>query len=614
MSDGRLCYLIFLLHNVYVIILCDRVGVPVSFLTRVAVSQLEKLKATTDRKELAALLGFKPQALTSIVYKTPLSERYTTFEIDKKTGDKRTIKAPSPKLKKLQTHLSHLLYRCLDEIEKQRGQQPLAFGFRRKLWIADNAARHKGRRWVLNLDLKDFFPSFNFGRVRGFFLKDKSFELKPEVATTIAQIACDGVALPQGSPCSPVISELIARILDIRMVGLAKKYKVTYTRYADDITFSTNQKDFPVGIAGPNGNDATNWNLSDKLMDKITNCGFEVNSEKTRMQFDDSRQIVTGLIVNEKVNIANEYYRRARAMCDSLFSTGSYFRSINEPKEDSGEPTPDWTSGLNPLNGILGHIYAVTETEERRTISEQRIKPRAIRKLYRRFLFYKYFVALEVPLIVTEGKTDPVYLRAAVRHRPEFHPVLGKMKGASFIHAVSYFNYSGLAHEVLDLGGGGVGNLKSIPLDYRRNLFPNKGCHRAFAHKPMTQPVILVLDNDDGLGPVASTIKENFGVSFSLRSTAPFYHVIENLYVVKTPEVGSGHMSSIEDFLPKEWRNKQLNGKIFHPKPDITKQYGKEVLANSVIKPNADKIDFSGFDPLLKRIVAVINDHTAKRA
>jgi len=156
--------------------------------------------------------------------------------------------------------------------------------------------------------------------------------------------------------------------------------------------------------------------------------------------------------------------------------------------------------------------------------------------------------------------------------------------------------------------------LKSIPLDYRRNLFPNKGSHRAFAHKPMTQPVILVLDNDDGLGPVAATIKENFGVSFSLMSTAPFYHVIENLYVVKTPEVGSDHKSCIEDFLPKEWLNKELKGKKFHPKPDITKQYGKEVLSNSVIKPNADKIDFSGFDPLLKRIVAVINDHTTKRA
>ncbi|WP_370677082.1 retron Ec67 family RNA-directed DNA polymerase/endonuclease [Pleomorphomonas sp. PLEO] len=575
-------------------------------------SQLKKLKETSDRNELAALLGFKPSALTSIIYQTPLENRYTIFEIDKKSGGKRIIKAPTPKLKKLQTHLSHLLYQCLDEIERERGEKPLSFGFRRDLWIADNAACHKGRRWVLNLDLKDFFPSFNFGRVRGFFLKDKFFKLQPQVATTIAQIACDGVALPQGSPCSPVVSELIARILDMRLVWLAKKYRVTYTRYADDITFSTSQKDFPAGVAFRDVQDTALWILSDELLTKITGCGFEVNPEKTRMQFRGSRQSVTGLTVNKKVNVSSEYYRRARAMCDSLFSTGSYFRSMEKPDKEGGDSKPNLTNSLNPLEGILGHIYAVTQTEDRRDVGEQRIKPRAIRKLYRRFLFYKYFVALDVPLIVTEGKTDPVYLRAAVQSRTRFHPILGEAKGGSFIHAVHYFNYGGLSHEVLDLGGGGVGNLKSIPLDYRRNFLPKKDEHRAMAHKSMAYPVILVLDNDTGLGPVASTMKENFGVSFSVTSTASFYHITDNLYVVKTPEtVGK---SCIEDLLPKEWLEKELNGKRFNPKPDITKQYGKEVLANSVIKPNASQIDFSRFDPLLDRIVAVMVDYASKKS
>lgn len=575
-------------------------------------SRLEKLKAAKDRKELAALLGYKPSSLTAIIYQTPAKDRYTTFEIDKKSGGKRTIKAPDAKLKKLQSHLSQLLYACLDEIEKERDAKPLSFGFRRDRWIADNATRHKRRKWVLNLDLADFFPSFNFGRVRGFFLKDKSFALQPEVATTIAQIACDGTALPQGSPCSPIIAELIGQVLDMRLVRLAKKYGVTYSRYADDITFSTSQRDFPVGLAAPDRADETIWHLSGELLGKITASGFAVNPTKTRMQFRGSRQTVTGLIVNEKVNIPSDYYRNARAMCDALFSSGRYFTAMKTPAAAGDSPEPDFTDNLNPLEGILGHIYAVTQTEDRRDVGEQRIKPRAIRSLYRRFLFYKYFVALQAPLIVTEGKTDPVYLREAVKARTSFHPVLGAKKADRFEHGVRYFNYGGLAHEILDLGGGGSGNLKSIPLDYRRNFQPSKNDPRAIDHKPLVHPVILVLDNDDGLASVASTIRKNFNVKIDTKTTADFYHISENLYVVKTPEAGGE--SAIESLFPEVWRKKELNGKKFNPSNTINPatEYSKEIFANSVVKPNSGQIDFSGFDPLLHRIVAAIEHHRTK--
>lgn len=185
-------------------------------------SYLEKLKTAGDRKQLAHLLGFKPSSLSSIVYMTLPEDKYTVFEIPKKNGGVRTIKAPNKKLKKLQLHLAHVLYQCLSEIDGKRAASPVSFGFRKDSSISDNARTHKRSRYILNLDLADFFPSFNFGRVRGFFLKDKAFELQPEVATTIAQIACDGEALPQGSPCSPVISELIAQILDVRLLRFAK--------------------------------------------------------------------------------------------------------------------------------------------------------------------------------------------------------------------------------------------------------------------------------------------------------------------------------------------------------------------------------------------------------
>lgn len=573
-------------------------------------SQLEKLRTAKDRKELAQILGYTPSALTSIVYKTPLDDKYTSFEIQKKNGGVRLIKAPAPKLKKLQSHLAHILYECLEEIEAKREKTPVSYGFRKHGTIMANAKNHKRRRYVLNIDIKDFFPAFNFGRVRGYFLKDKSFALEEQVATTIAQIACDGEALPQGSPCSPVISELIGQVLDVRLLRLAKKYGVRYSRYADDLTFSTNQKDFPSALAIADTSNPSGWALGDVLIKKIESSGFEINQEKTRMHCRGSRQQVNGLVVNEKVNIKSEYYRKARAMCDSLFQSGEYFHSVSMPSDPKEEVKPELTSNINPLEGILSHIYAVTESEERRSTQDQRIEPRAIRSLYRRFLFYKYCIALKAPFIITEGKTDPVYLREAIRHRSGYHPKLGNPEKEMFKFALRFFNYNSQAHKIMDLSGGS-GDLKSIIIDYLHNLKPYKDKRKPFLLTSMAFPVILLLDNDKGLSPVAATINKNFGVEIKKESKNPFYHIAYNLFLVKTPESSSD--TCIEDLFPDEWLKYELQGKKFNAaaKIDPTKEISKEVFAKSVIKPNADKIDFSGFDPLLDRIVAVL-DHYQK--
>lgn len=556
------------------------------------------------------MLGFTPSALTSIVYHTTLTAKYTEFEIPKKSGGKRFIKAPIPKLKRLQTHLAHLLYGCLAEIEGNLNAQSVSYGFRKGRGVAGNAKIHKHKRFVLNLDLADFFPSFNFGRVRGFFLKDTSFALTNEVATTIAQIACDGAALPQGSPSSPVISELICHILDVRLLRLAKRHGLRYSRYADDITFSTNRKEFPPEIALVNTTDPSEWVIGKELASRIDDCGFVINFTKTRMHCRGSRQMVTGLVVNEKVNIRSEYYRNARAMCDSLFQKGNYFHAHQPPAVKGCPPMPKMTDKLAPLEGILNHIYSVTQTEERRTVQDQRSEPRAIRALYRRFLFYKRFIALDSPLIVTEGKTDPVYLREAIRHLPAWQPRLGQPTTEGFQFSLSFFNYGGKSHEIMDLGGG-TGDLKSIPLDYLRNLDSSKSDRKPMLHKPMKVPVIMVLDNDEGLGDVAGTIKKNFNVAMSVKSTDDFYHICDNLYVVKTPDASG--MSSMESMFPKSWTTVVLNGKTFNPsnKIDITKEYGKEIFATSVVKANAAKIDFSGFNPLLERIVKVLDHYKA---
>src|SRR5258707_3815090 len=213
-------------------------------------SRLPALKAVSSLNALADLLDFKPKAVSYILYKISSASKYTTFEIPKRSGGQRTIKAPIDKLKNLQRKLADLLQDCQHEIEKARDlEDRTAHGFKRGKSIVTNARQHRGRRWVLNLDLEDFFPSINFGRIRGFLIKNRDFALNEKVATVIAQTACHDNTLPQGSPCSPVISNLVAHVLDMHLVKLASGAGCTYSRYADDLTFSTNEKKFPAEIA-----------------------------------------------------------------------------------------------------------------------------------------------------------------------------------------------------------------------------------------------------------------------------------------------------------------------------------------------------------------------------
>lgn len=214
-------------------------------------SILKKLKDASSLADLAAILGYWPSTLAYIVYRIPPDKKYTKFTIPKSGGGTREICAPIEPLKTLQRHLANVLYACTQEIDSESGRRLLSHGFRRKLSIVTNARRHKRRRYVLNLDLQDFFTTFNFGRVRGFLIHNNSFKLNNKVATVIAQIACFENMLPQGSPCSPIIADLIAHVLDVHRAQLAKKNQITYSRYADDLTFSTSHRAFPSPIAAP---------------------------------------------------------------------------------------------------------------------------------------------------------------------------------------------------------------------------------------------------------------------------------------------------------------------------------------------------------------------------
>lgn len=155
-------------------------------------SKLKELQAATSLRQVASLLNVKAGMLSFQLYKKPKAGLYNKFEIPKRHGGMREILAPERELKLLQYRLSQLLQECLSEINAANGHpedvnhQGIAHGFKRYHTIMTNGRPHVARRFVFNVDLHDFFGSINFGRVRGFFLKDKNFKLHADVATVKA--------------------------------------------------------------------------------------------------------------------------------------------------------------------------------------------------------------------------------------------------------------------------------------------------------------------------------------------------------------------------------------------------------------------------------------------
>jgi RNA-directed DNA polymerase len=573
--------------------------------------QLVTLKAAASRSDVAALLQTSLQGLTAILYMLPIANRYTVFEIPKKGGGSRTIKAPDDKLKLLQKKLSIVLQDCLDEINVAKAiRQTVAHGFRRKCSIISNAAQHHHRRWVFNVDLKDFFPSINFGRVRGFFIKDKNFLLNKDVATILAQIACDGAALPQGSPCSPVISNLITHVMDMHIVRLAAAVGCTYSRYADDLTFSTSKPDFPEDIALQSEADKNVWEAGAKLSEIIAHCGFVINESKTRMRYRDSRQDVTGLIVNRKVNVRHEYRHTVRAMVHRLFKTGK-FQTIVPVAKNGVIAFEERDGSLDELQGRLGFVDAIDLYNKRR--SPKRKAPSLSKKevMYRQFIIYRDFYAATRPVILCEGKTDGIYLKYAIRSLADKFPELGEKDAAGKVtlKVRLYKHTKSSTSRILGLQDGGTGQLPKFIGNYKEET-------DKFEAPGLENPFIVLFDNDSGAGPVCDAVKQVRPGKVAVNKSDPFTHVLKNFYAVPTPLIAGKTASKIEDFFDSETLGMKLGGKTFNDQneQDSSTQYGKKLFAEQVIAKHAKEINFSGFEPLLTNIAAVIKDHSQKIA
>jgi RNA-directed DNA polymerase len=294
-------------------------------------NQFASLKTRAD---VARLLGTSTRQLRFLLHARAEFLRYTEFKIKKRRGGKRTILAPRDDLKILQRKLAEQL------TEVYRPRQ-VVHGFVEGRSIAHNADQHVCCRFVLNVDLKNFFPTINFGRVRGLFL---ALNASSNAATILAQICCHKGALPQGAPTSPIVSNMICARMDRQLLELASKHKCRYTRYADDLTFSRKRGNFPPELAYIDDKGTTI--LGKELRGIIENNGFQPHPEKIWLFGRTYRQVATGLVVNAKRNVRREWVRQLRAMIHAWNVYGlehaeaEYHRKYFTGQKRGGDPPP----------------------------------------------------------------------------------------------------------------------------------------------------------------------------------------------------------------------------------------------------------------------------------
>lgn len=230
-------------------------------------------------------------------------KKYRTFSIPKKSGGNRVILAPKKILKEIQS----LLNLVFSELYKKNY---CAHGFVPSRSVATNAKRHIGKNYIFNMDLENFFPSITQARVWK-ILQLPPLSLSRQGANLIAQLLCYQSTkeldsqnfLPQGAPTSPIISNFICRNLDKQLYKLAKENGAIYTRYADDITFSSNHNLYQ-----------ENSDFLNKVYEIIAKENFKIKESKTRLQKRGFKQEVTGVIVNKKLNVSRKYIKNLRAL------------------------------------------------------------------------------------------------------------------------------------------------------------------------------------------------------------------------------------------------------------------------------------------------------------
>jgi RNA-directed DNA polymerase len=364
-----------------------------------------------NRNEIAQLLGVTTKQLNFHLYVLPAEKKYKVFTVPKKSGGTRQISAPASPIKVIQRNLKQVL-------ETVYKPKPSTHGFVIGRSIVSNARLHKKRRYVLNVDLENYFPTIHFGRVRGMFMGNP-YHLNDEVATILAQICCHNGVLPQGAPTSPIISNMICARLDAKLQQLAKEHLCTYSRYADDITFSTNRSRFPSALA--HLSEIGQVEIGNELSLVIEENGFHINPKKTRLQGKQQRQEVTGLTVNKYPNIERRYVKQIRAILHAWKKFTLESTAQNYFENYAGQKYSDPQGYRPPFQRIVfGKIQFVGMVKGKNNPVYLGLLREFIRLApdYVKIEYKDNLTVLPVttPFIYTEGKTDRKHLAAALRH------------------------------------------------------------------------------------------------------------------------------------------------------------------------------------------------------
>lgn len=305
-------------------------------------------------------IAFTERQLNYFSLSSHKKKQYRQFFIPKKNGTLRTIDAPVATLKHIQA--------CLNvALQLLHTPHYACNGFITGKSIVDNARLHVAKKFVYNLDLKDFFPSIDQKRVWACLLLPP-FNLgnspeRKQIANRIAILCCAPLkktaseqvqiksVLPQGAPTSPFLTNVVSQKLDRRLQGVANRFQLSYSRYADDITFSSNKNFF-----------SEDSEVVAEIVRIIKDQNFAVNGEKVRLQSSDFRQEVTGLIVNEKVNVPKKYIRQLRQwiyLWETYGHNKAYRFFLKDYIADRGNVKSNMPSMICVLGGKLDYLKMV---------------------------------------------------------------------------------------------------------------------------------------------------------------------------------------------------------------------------------------------------------------
>ncbi len=288
-----------------------------------------------DTYQLAGFFGINRKKLFERVKKC--DAMYTVHHLPKKNGGMRKITVPAPPIKAMQRLI---LKRILPAFPVSK----YAMAYRRGGKLYDNAAPHIGKKYLLKMDLENFFGSIRFDMVYSAVFHTRHFPRR--IGAMLTKLCCKEDVLPQGAPTSPALSNLVMRRFDDAIGRWCEKRGIAYTRYCDDLAFSADVPLYCVYV---------------KVKTMLEEMGFTVNEYKTHFITNASRQSVTGLTVNEKVAVSSAYKRTLRQACYYALRFGLDNAILNGNKtayiKDGKSMTADY------LNHLLGAVHYVLQIE-----------------------------------------------------------------------------------------------------------------------------------------------------------------------------------------------------------------------------------------------------------